>query len=167
MFERLNNQREAYNFKLGAALKMEQTVLEMLEDNIEAAQNEKAKGLFEHHHEETQGHVRNIEQAFQTLDWDADTSPCPAIEGIQKEGKANVKKSDDSIIDNVVLQGAVETEHHEIAVYENLIVNARAIGRSDVAEILERNLEDERHTLEEVRDLEARLTGAGTQAAPA
>ena len=165
MFERLNNPREAYNHNLGAALKMEQTVLEMLEDNIEAAQNEKAKDLFKHHHEETEGHVRNIEQAFEALDWDADTSPCPAIEGIQKEGKANVKKSDDSIIDNVVLQGAVETEHHEIAVYENLIVNAKAIGRSDVAEILERNLEDERHTLEEVRGLEASLTGAGTQAA--
>jgi ferritin-like metal-binding protein YciE len=163
MFERLNNPQEAYNFKLGAALKMEQTVLEMLEENIENAQEEKTKDLFHHHHQETQGHVRNIEQAFQALDWEMDTSPCPAIEGIEKEGKANVKKSDDSIVDIVILQGAVETEHHEIGVYENLILNARAIGRDDVAEILERNLEDERHTLEEVRDLEAQLAGAGAQ----
>ena len=163
MFERLNNPEEAYNFKLGAALKMEQTVLEMLEENVENAQEEKAKDLLRHHHQETQGHVRNIEQAFQTLDWEIDTSPCPAIEGIEKEGKANVKKSDESIVDIVILQGAVETEHHEIGVYENLILNARAIGRADIAEILERNLDDERHTLEEVRDLQAQLAGAGAQ----
>jgi hypothetical protein len=31
MSERLNSPQEAYNFKLGAALRMEQTVLEMLE----------------------------------------------------------------------------------------------------------------------------------------
>ena len=163
MFERLNNPEEAYNFKLGAALKMEQTVLEMLEENIENAQEENAKDLFRHHHQETQGHVRNIEQAFQALDWEIDTSPCPATEGIEKEGEASVKKSDESIVDIVILQGAVETEHHEIGVYENLILNARAIGRDDVAEILERNLEDERHTLEEVRDLQAQLAGVGAQ----
>jgi len=160
MFERLNNPQEAYNFKLGAALKMEQTVLEMLEENIENAQDEKSKELFRHHHQETQGHVRNIEQAFQALDWEVDTSACPAIEGIEKEGKANVKKSDDSIVDVVILQGAVETEHHEIGVYENLIVNAKAIDRADVAEILQRNLDEEKHTLEEVRDLQAQLAGA-------
>jgi ferritin-like metal-binding protein YciE len=163
MFERLNNPEEAYNFKLGAALKMEQTVLEMLEENIENAQDSKAKELFEHHHQETQGHVRNIEQAFQALDWELETSPCPAIEGIEKEGKATVKKSNDSVVDVVILQGAVETEHHEIGVYENLIINAKAIGRNDVAEILERNLEEERHTLEEVRGLEAEIAGAGSR----
>jgi ferritin-like metal-binding protein YciE len=162
MFERLNNPEEALNFKLGAALKMEQTVLEMLEENIESSQAEKAKELFRHHHQETQGHVRNLEQAFQALDWEVDTSPCPAIEGIEKEGKANVKKTDDSLVDVVILQGAVETEHHEIGVYENLILNARALGRDDVADILGRNLEDERHTLEEVRDLESELAGAGS-----
>jgi len=162
MFERLNTPEEAFNFKLGAALNMEQTVLEMLEENIENAQAEKAKELLRHHHQETQGHVRNIEQAFQALDWERDTSACPAIEGIEKEGKANVKKSDDSLVDVVILQGAVETEHHEIGVYENLILNARALGRGDVAEILERNLEEERHTLEEVRDLETELARAGS-----
>jgi ferritin-like metal-binding protein YciE len=166
MFERLNDPREAYNFKLGAALKMEQTVLEMLEENADEAQDAKAKQLFRHHHEETQGHVRNLEQAFQALDWEVDTSPCPAIEGIQKEGKANVKKADDSVVDSVILQGAVETEHHEIGVYENLIINARALGRQDVAEILQRNIDDEKHTLEEVSELQAQLAGsASTQAA--
>jgi hypothetical protein len=49
----------------------------------------------------------------------------------------------------VLLQGAAEVEHHEIGVYENLILNARAKGRNDVAEVQQRNLDDETHTLKD------------------
>ena len=151
MFERLNTPEEAYNYKLGAALKMEQTVLEMLEDNASEAQDEQLKQLFRHHHDETETQISNLEQAFAAMGWDVDDSPCPAIEGIQKEGKANAKKTDDAIVDSILLSGAAETEHHEIAVYEGLIINARAMGRDDVVRLLEQNLDQEKHTLDEVK----------------
>ena len=51
----------------------------------------------------------------------------------------------------MILQSAVETEHHEIGVYENLIINARAMGRDDVVALLQQNLEQEQHTLDEVK----------------
>ena len=152
MFERLNTPEEAYNFKLGAALKMERTVLEMLEDNEKHAQDKHVAHLFRHHQEETREQIANLEQAFAAFGWEVDDSPCPAIEGIQKEGKANTKKTDDSIVDSVLLMGAAETEHHEIAVYEGLIINAEAMGRDDVVELLKQNLEQEQHTLGEVKE---------------
>lgn len=108
MFERLNTPQEAYNYKLGAALKMEQTVLE----------------------------------------------------GLEKEGRANARKTDDALVDGVLLQAAAEVEHHEIGVYENLIIHARAMGRSDVAQLLEQNLEQEQHTLREVLHEEERFAGS-------
>jgi ferritin-like metal-binding protein YciE len=151
MFERLNTPEEAFNYKIGAALTMEQTVLEILDDNIEEAQDDRLKQLFRHHAEETKGQIRNIEQVFAAFGWDVDDSPCPAIQGIQKEGKANVKKTDDAIVDSVILSGAAETEHHEIAVYESLITQARALGREDAVRLLEQNLEQEQHTLQEVK----------------
>src|SRR5947209_4387366 len=114
MFERLNTPGELYEYKLGAALKMEQTVIKMLEENIEHAQDDAVKRLLERHLAETHGHVENLENLFTLLGSDADTSPCPAIEGLQKEAKANVKKTDGALLDVVILQGAVETEHHEI-----------------------------------------------------
>jgi len=157
MFERLNTPQEAYNYKLGAALKMEQTVLEMLEKNAEEAQDEKVAAIFRHHHDETEEHVSNVEEAFRLLGWDVDTSPCPAIEGLDKEGKANAKKTDDALVDSVLLQGAVEVEHHEIGVYENLILNAEAMGRDDVAQVLRRNLDVEEHTLKEVTELQRQV----------
>ncbi|MBB4662207.1 ferritin-like domain-containing protein [Conexibacter arvalis] len=160
MFEHLNTPEEAYNYKLGATLKMENKVLDILDDNIEHAQDERVKALFRHHQDETRRHVANIEQAFRLMGWEIDDSPCPAIEGLEKEAKANVRKSDDALVDSVLLQGAVEVEHHEIGVYENLILNARAMGREDVAALLRQNIDEEMHTLEEVRSLEAQLVGA-------
>jgi ferritin-like metal-binding protein YciE len=160
MFERLNTPEEAYNYKLGAALKMEQTVLEMLDENAEHAQDDELKQLFRHHQEETKQQIRNLEKVFGLFGWEVDDSPCPAIEGIQKEGKANVKKTDDAIVDTVILEGAAETEHHEIAVYEGLITNARALGREDAVTPLRANLEQEQHTLQEVSSALERVVGA-------
>ena len=151
MFEKLNTPQELFHYKLGAALKMENTVLEMLGDLEQAAQREKLKQQFRHHADETREQIQHIEQAFSALGENVDDSPCPAIEGIEKEGKANLKKADDSVIDAVILSGAAETEHHEIAVYEGLITEAQAMGQQDVVSLLQRNLEQEQHTLEEVK----------------
>jgi ferritin-like metal-binding protein YciE len=60
-------------------------------------------------------------------------------------------------VDAILLQAATEVEHHEIGVYENLIINARAMGRDDVVRLLEQNLEQEQHTLEEVKSAEAQM----------
>jgi ferritin-like metal-binding protein YciE len=157
MFERLNTPQEALNYKLGATLKMEQKVLEILDDNIEHAQDEKVKQLLRSHREESERHVGNIEEAFRLFDWDVDDSSCPAIEGLEKEGKAMVKKTDDALVDSVILQGALEVEHHELGVYENLLINIKAMGRDDVARLLHQNFESEQGALEKVRALQAEV----------
>jgi hypothetical protein len=50
--------------------------------------------------------------------------------GVQAEGKANAKKTGGSLVDSVLLQRAVEGEHHEIGFCENLILNARDAATS-------------------------------------
>ena len=149
MFERLNTPEELYHYKLGAALKMEQTVLEMLDENAQEAQDAKLAELFRHHQDETREQIQNLEKAFDVFGWEVDDSPCPAIQGIEKEGKANAKKTDDALVDAVLLSGA--------AVYEGLITFAQAMGKGEVVELLEHNLEQEKHTLEEVRNATHRI----------
>ena len=68
-----------------------------------------------------------------------------------KEGKATIKKTDDSLVDAVVLAAATESEHYEIAVYETLVTNAEARGVTDVAALLRENLEQDRHALDVAR----------------
>jgi len=165
MFEKFNTPAEAYEFKLGATLKMEQKVLDILASNIEAAQDGKVKELLRSHQAESQDHVRNVEEVFGLFGWEIDDSSCPAIEGLEKEGAAMVKKTDDSLVDSVILQGAVEVEHHEIGVYENLIINAEAMDRQDVVAVLRRNIESEQGALEKVKALQAEVAAVTPKAA--
>jgi ferritin-like metal-binding protein YciE len=151
MFEKLNSGGELFSYKLGATLTMEQDVLEMLGNLEDEAHSPELKALLNHHADETRQQISNIEQAFKALGQDPDDHPCPAIQGIDKEGKATLKKADEGLADVVILSGATETEHHEIAVYEGLITHARAMGQDPIVGLLEQNLEQEQHTLEEVR----------------
>lgn len=157
MFERLNTPQEAYNFKLGAALTMEKTVLDILDDSIENAQGAQVKELLQEHRRETEQHVEILEQVFGAFEWAIDDSPCPAIDGLKSEGKAMMKKTDDWLLDGVILQGAVEIEHHEMGVYENLIMNAEAMGRNDVVDLLRQNLKSEESALRKVSQLQQEL----------
>jgi ferritin-like metal-binding protein YciE len=159
--QKLETPEEIFSFKLGAALKMEETVLEMLEDIQAQTPREELRELFDLHAAETRQQIANIEESFRLLGEDVGTSPCPAIEGLQKEGKANANMTDDSIVDAVLLSGAVETEHHEIAVYETLVTNAKARGADDVAQLLQQNLDQELATLEKVKQTAERIANTG------
>jgi ferritin-like metal-binding protein YciE len=147
---KIHNPSELFAHKLGAALTMENTVLEMLEKLQEEANSGELKQQLRHHHEETQSQIRNLRQAFQAIGSEPEEQPCPAIEGIEKEGDSNLKMVEDDLKDHVILAGCSETEHHEISVYENLITHADAMGHEDVVALLRENLEQEQHTLGEV-----------------
>jgi ferritin-like metal-binding protein YciE len=151
MFERLNTPDELLNYKLGSALKMENTVLGMLDANAKVAHDEELKQLFRHHQDETRQQIDNLNQAFAACGWEPDDSAHLPMQALDKEAKLDATKADDSIVDAVVVAGAAETEHLEIATYETLILQANAMGRSEVANLLQQNLEMEQHTLEEVK----------------
>ncbi|HEX8856119.1 MAG TPA: ferritin-like domain-containing protein [Thermoleophilaceae bacterium] len=166
MFDKIENPKELFGYKLGAAYTMEQNVLGMLDDLQQETTNDQLRQLFSHHADETRQQIGNIEQAFAALGEEADDKPCPAIQGLEKESKAEIKMAEDSVVDAVILSGAAETEHHEIAVYESLITQAEAMGNQQVAQLLKQNLEQEQHTLEEVKGESQRLaqTMAGSTA---
>jgi ferritin-like metal-binding protein YciE len=153
----IETSRDLYLHKLGAALKMEQTILEMLPELEEKANDSQLKTALNQHYGQTQTHVSNIEKAFEALGAEPDDSPCPAIEGLEKEGQSNLKMVDDSLNDDVVIAGVTETEHHEIAVYEGLITYAVAMGEQDVVSFLQQNLEQEQATLKAARELSKQL----------
>ena len=165
MFDKLNNPREVFGHKLGSALTMEQDVLEMLGELEDESQRDELKQQFRHHADETRQQITNITQAFRAMGEEPDDSPCPAIKGLEAEAKANIKMADDSVVDDVILAGAAATEHHEIAVYETLITHAEELGEPDVVQLLQQNLEQEKHTLEEVTQAQRRVVHQAVVAA--
>lgn len=151
MFEHLNTPEEIFSFKLGSALKMEQELVNVLEDFERDANRPEIKRAMSEHREETLQHARNLEKCFKLLGQEIDDSPCPVIDAMAKDAKATIKKTDDALVDAVILAAAAESEHYEIAVYDTLITNAEARGATDVAALLQRNRSEEKHALQLAR----------------
>jgi ferritin-like metal-binding protein YciE len=147
---KITSPEELFLANLASTLKMENTVEDMLGRLIDEANDSGLKQQLGHHREETRGQIRNVRSAFEALGKEPDEAVCLPIEAIDKQGAAKLKLADDSLKDDVILAGCAETEHHEIAVYENLIVHANAMGHEDIVALLQENLEQEQHTLGEV-----------------
>lgn len=145
---KIETPKELFVHKLGAALTMEETILEMLEKLHEEASDPELQRNLQQHYRETQQHVNNLQQVFQALGEEPEKQPCPAIEGLEKEGEQNIKQTDDSLVDAVILSGVIETEHHEIAVYDGLIITAEQMDDQDIVALLHENLEQEEGALD-------------------
>lgn len=158
MFEKLNTPEEIFSFKLGSALSMENTVLETLGELEQETNRDEIRQMARQYADETRQHIANIEKSFELLGEEVDDSRCPVMQGIQKEGKATLKKIDHSIVDAGIIAGMIETEHYEIAVYEILVTNAEARGATEVAALLRQNLESEQTTLDTVKSVAERIT---------
>ena len=161
MFEHFNTPKEIFSFKLGSAHKMEKELVDVLAELEQAAQRTEIKQALAQHREETRQHAMNIEKCFSLLGEEIDDSPCPVIDAMAREGKATIKKTDDSLVDAIVLVAANESEHYEIAVYETLIINARARGETEVAELLQHNLDQDAHALEVARSTMSTIADQG------
>jgi ferritin-like metal-binding protein YciE len=128
-------------------------MLEMLDKLSNTARDEKLKQLFRRHHHETQQQIAHLERVFEMFGWEVEESPAPVADALDKDAKGTIKKMGKSLVPSGILQAALKSEHHEIAVYENLTVGAEALGKSDAAALLRENLAQERHTLEEVEEM--------------
>jgi ferritin-like metal-binding protein YciE len=151
--------------KLGTALGMERKIVTVLKKLEGKATRPELKQQLSHHRDETEGQIRNLEQAFRALGQDPAGHRSLTIEGLAEEGDQMIEKVSEELVDSVILGGAAETEHLEIAVYRGLIAKAEAMGEEDVVSLLQENLEQEEHTRDEVEKLVERL--AQEQAAKA
>jgi ferritin-like metal-binding protein YciE len=154
----IGDPNKLFEHELGMALGAERKVLTTLRKLERAAQQDELKQQFHHHLEETQGQIKNLEQAFQSLGARAGAHDADSANGIAAEGEKLMGKVDDELIDAVLLAAAAKTEHVEIAMYEGLITKAEAMGADDIVGLLEENLKQEKHTLEEVQQAAQKLS---------
>jgi len=159
----INDARKLFVHQLGGALNMERTVLTMLKQNEQAVQEPELKQLFGHHRDETEGQVRNLEQAFSSLGEESAGHICHGMEGMKKEAADVIEKVAPELLDGALAGGATHVEHYEIATYEGLIAHAEAMGQDEVVALLQENLEQEQHTLQEVERTAQRLAQRAAQ----
>ncbi len=164
MFEHFTTLQEIFYYKLGSALSMEHDSLEMLDDMEQKVMRSDLKDLFHGHAEDTRRQIQNLHQCFTLLGEEANRKPSPTTKGLAKELKSAIEKTDSTLVDGVVLAAALETEHHETAVYETLLLLAKATGATGLAELLTHNLEEEEALIEKIKAAADGIMRADAQA---
>jgi ferritin-like metal-binding protein YciE len=153
MFERFDTPEEIFSFRLGSALSMERQLVDLLEQLEKCTLREDVRHPLAVHREETLQHIANIKQCFTLLGEAVHNQPCSVVDAMANEGRAMLKKADDSLADIVIVALASEAEHYEVAVYETLIANADARSATAVAKLLRENLAQDKHALTVARTL--------------
>ena len=160
----MNSPRELFLHELGDALTFERTIVAMLPKlQQEASDKELAQG-FKRHLTQSKQHVKNVEQAFKAIGEKVKAEACPGIEGIKREHDEFLKEGPSPEVLNAFLtSAAAKTEHYEIATYEGLIAKARALGEKKAADLLEKNLKEDKQTLQAVQKVGRRLAREGAK----
>ena len=137
----------------------EQIIVKMLGEAQGLVQNPQLKQGLRQHEQETRQQIKNIEQIFEMLGTKPHPVHCHVAEGLQEEIK-EVQQAQPSpqVLEGVVCGGAAKTEHYEIAAYTGLIKQARAMGQTEAARLLEQNLQQEQTTLQKVEQIGEQLT---------
>jgi ferritin-like metal-binding protein YciE len=110
-----------------------------------ASTSPKLRDAFATHLKETQGQIERLEQVFSSLDEKVRGKHCDGIAGIIEEGKSVMEEDfDDSTMDACLIAAGQRAEHYERAAYGTLIAWARAMGHTEVADLLQENLDEEK-----------------------
>lgn len=99
----------------------------------------------EDHLEVTKGHVERCEKAFDILGKPARAKKCEAMEGLTKEAEEIMNSTENGVVrDAGIISAAQKVEHYEIASYGTLCAFAKTLGESEIVDLLEKTLKEER-----------------------
>lgn len=133
----------------------ENAIVDALEKMQEAATTEELKDAFEDHQLQTKKHISRLEKVFKLIDEKPEKKECEAIKGIIKEGEEVIKSTEEGSMtrDAALIIAAQKVEHYEIATYGGLAQLAITMGHDKAADLLEKTLQEEEETDEDLTDI--------------
>ena len=124
----------------------ENHLVKALPKMISATTSPELAAALEAHLTETKGHVTRLEEIFTLLNGPAIAKKCDAMEGLTKEGEGIIEETDAGTAtrDVGIILACQKVEHYEIASYNGLFQLAGTLALTEVADILEQTLAEEK-----------------------
>jgi ferritin-like metal-binding protein YciE len=116
------------------------------------AYSETLKEALETHLTETEGQVKRLEAIGEMLGTSLKGKTCKAMQGLVEEGRELLaeESQNEALIDALLIGAAQRVEHYEIAGYGTARAMAEALGRDDIADLLQETLDEESATDEKL-----------------
>lgn len=124
----------------------ENHLVKSLPKMINGASSTELQGALNDHLDVTKGHVTRLEQIFELLGKKPQAKKCDAMEGLAKEGEGILESTDSGTAarDQGIIMAAQKVEHYEIATYGGLAQLAKTLGLTEISEMLESTLAEEK-----------------------
>ncbi len=126
----------------------EKALVKALPKMEKAATTQELKDAFMEHKDVTEGHVERLEQAFEMMGKKAQGKKCEAMEGLIKESESIIEETEKGSMtrDVALIIAAQKVEHYEIASYGGLVQLTNTMGLTDISELLDQTLQEEKET---------------------
>jgi ferritin-like metal-binding protein YciE len=123
----------------------EKQITKALPKLVKAASTEELSAAFDSHLQETKGHVERLEEIFQKLGKRGAGKTCEGMKGVLEEGSEVVQEIEKGPIrDAGLIAAAQRVEHYEIAGYGSVRAFAQLLGKTDIVDLLEQTLHEEK-----------------------
>jgi len=137
--------RELFVHELSDIMSAESIIAKMLPDLQKEAVTAEVKAAMGEHLKETREQIDVLKQVFKALGEKPEETTCHAAEGLKQEHDALLEEEPTpEMLEMGNLGGAAKTEHYEIATYTTLVQMAKDLGEREVADLLKRNLDQEK-----------------------
>ncbi|MBC7915428.1 MAG: ferritin-like domain-containing protein [Pyrinomonadaceae bacterium] len=126
----------------------EKHLLKALPKMQKAATSKELAAAFQKHTAETQLHITTLEEVFALLEEKPEAKKCDAMEGLLEEANSIISETDKGSMtrDAGLVLAAQKVEHYEIATYGTLRTLANTMGHTEVADLLQQTLDNEKET---------------------
>lgn len=119
-------------------------------------QSQQLKAAMQLHLEQTKGQIERLDRIFEQLDKRATGKTCEGMKGLLAEGAQHADEIEPGPVLDAALLGALQkVEHYEIAAYGTVVAFAQGMGESEIQQLLQQTLEEEKQT-------DAKLTEVST-----
>jgi ferritin-like metal-binding protein YciE len=121
----------------------ETQLLVALPKMAQAASNDQLREVFEHHLQETQDHVRRLDEIRGQIGTTI-SEECEGMRGLIAEGDEIVSAiGDPNVKDAALISAAQRVEHYEIAAYGTARTLADELDMGDAKDLLDQTLDEE------------------------
>jgi ferritin-like metal-binding protein YciE len=146
----MSDLRETFIEELKDLYDAEKQMVKALPKMAKAAKHEDLREAFEMHLQETEEHVRRLEEVFSIMGESVKGKKCKAMNGLVEEGEDLIEEEEG---DAALICAAQKVEHYEIASYGSLESWARLMEQEDAANLLEETLEEEKVADEKLTEI--------------
>jgi ferritin-like metal-binding protein YciE len=140
----LNSLNDLFVEQLRDLYSAETQLVEALPKMASAASHDEPRQAFEHHLEETRGHVDRLREIFEQLGTTPGSETCEAMKGLIEEGEEVVKAQGDAAVkDAALIAAAQRVEHYDIAGDGTVRTFADDLDLGDARDLLDQTLDEE------------------------